>query len=91
MCDCYTAKCEGCGCEMEIHIADFCTARENVHPYCTRCTKKWRKRKEIPSGLVFVDKVSRQEPNCVQVKGAKIGENVVILCDDLRAYGVHLN
>lgn len=69
MCDCYTAKCAG-GCEanIEMHIADFCTARENVHPYCISCTRKLAKLhkkgkgkhrrwpKEIDGQKVFVDK-----------------------------------
>lgn len=34
MCDCYSAGCEECGKAIPIHIADFCTDRENVKAWC---------------------------------------------------------
>jgi len=34
MCDCYQAPCEVCGKPLPIHIADFCTDRENVKVWC---------------------------------------------------------
>jgi len=39
MCDVYTAQCESCGREVEVHIADFCTAEDNVRVFCptVRC------------------------------------------------------
>jgi hypothetical protein len=40
MCDCYITECEGCGAKTSIHIADFCTSRSNVHPYCIPCARK---------------------------------------------------
>ena len=92
MCDCYSGKCEKCGCKMEIHIADFCTPRENVHPYCTRCTRKIKK-KGIPlkTQKVFEDVVTRVTSNIEQVEGGHIGDPVIFLCDDPRAYGIGLN
>ena len=90
MCDCYTAKCETCGCSMAIHIADYCTGRENVHPYCDRCTPKLKK-KGIPKGMyVHTDRIGRIGEHG-QVEGGKRGAAVVILCDDPEAYGIHLN
>ncbi len=40
MCDIYTGHCEGCSCDMEMHIGDFSVERDTIHPYCPRCTKK---------------------------------------------------
>lgn len=39
MCDCYVGKCEKCGREMNMHIGDYSTEQENVHPYCPKCLK----------------------------------------------------
>lgn len=90
MCDCYTDKCETCGCKMAIHIADDCTDRKNIHPYCPRCTKKLKKA-GIPEGVkVFEDDVVRFG-KYGQVDGGKKGDTVIILCDDPEAYGVELN
>ena len=85
MCDCYSAKCEGCGCNMSIHIADFCTPREKVHPYCPRCTRKFKGK--YPKGKVFEDEVTYPR----EVEGSKRGQKVVIICDDKKAYGIALN
>ncbi len=89
MCDCYTAKCELCGCDISLHIADFCTKRENVHPFCNRCTRKLKLAKP-KTAKIFVDKITDLE----QVEGTKakhIGQKVIIFCDDVDAYGIHLN
>jgi hypothetical protein len=42
MCDCYEAKCSGEGCNIiiPIHIADFCTPRENIKAYCKKHVTK---------------------------------------------------
>ena len=38
MCDCYETKCNGCkSMAIQVHIADFCTPRENVKVYCPFC------------------------------------------------------
>lgn len=87
MCDCYTGKCETCGCDIAIHIADFCTGRENAFPYCPRCTRKIIKQGLPTQMRVFKEDISRED----QVAGRKIGQEVVILCNDFNAYGVHLN
>ena len=87
MCDCYTAKCELCGCKISLHIADFCTKRENVHPYCNRCSRKLVK---PVAAKIFKDTITSME----QVEGTQpkhIGQEVVILCGDSDAYGIHLN
>jgi len=39
MCDCYEHKCESCATRIQLHIADFCTRRENVHVYCPQCVR----------------------------------------------------
>ena len=84
MCDCYTAKCEECGCDIEIHIADFCTDRANVHPYCPKCTKEISIETILKFEQIFLDTTGRFE------KGVD-GEKVIILCNDSEAYGIHLN
>ena len=38
MCDTYSGKCAGgCGKLISLHIADFCTNKDNVHAYCPSC------------------------------------------------------
>jgi hypothetical protein len=90
MCDCYCHKCEGCGCDISIHIADFCTPRENIHPYCPRCTKKLKKQGIPKSAQMFTDTVTTSGKYS-EVEGGKKGQEVIILCDDPDAYGVSLN
>ena len=93
MCDCYIHKCEMCGCGISMHIANNCTARENVHPYCTRCTRKLKKHEshKITNAVrVFVDFV-RGRGREAEVEGARPGQEVIILCDDEKAYGISLN
>lgn len=34
MCDCYWQKCEQCDEMIPVHIADFCTPRENIEVFC---------------------------------------------------------
>ena len=87
MCDCYTDKCAMCGCEMKIHIGNWCTDRENIYPYCHRCSIKIKKQGLTSQMKVFEDKIERTD----QVEGGIIGENIVILCKDFDAYGVNLN
>lgn len=88
MCDCYGHECAGgCGRLISMHISDYCTERENVHPYCPTCTRKLSKKKIAAAVRVFWDNV---EDNG-QVDRAHKGSKVVILCDDPEAYGVHLN
>ena len=87
MCDCYIAKCVLCGCEMSLHIADFCTQRKNVHPYCNRCTRKLVNPVAVK---IFEDKITFP----LQVEGTKakhIGQKVIILCSDSNAHGIYLN
>ena len=87
MCDCYTEKCAICGCNISIHIADYCTSRDNITAYCHRCTRKIKK-KGIPKvAQVILEKIGHRR----QVEGAKIGEEVLILCNDSKAYGIYLN
>lgn len=75
---------------MEIHISDFCTMREYVHPYCDQCTRKLDSKVIHQSAQVFRDTVSRGGQYSDVAKGKK-GAEVVILCDDPNAYGIHLN
>jgi len=92
MCDCYTAKCENCGCLIGIHIADSCTSRENVHPYCNRCTRKIKRGTiPIPDHVKLFLDVIRNNGKYGAVEGGKKGEDVYIYCDDIRAYGIYLN
>ena len=90
MCDCYTGKCKTCGCQISLHIADFCTERENVHPYCHRCTKKLKKSGIPEAAQVFYDTISKSG-EYGEVEGGKKGAEIIILCDDPKAYGIHLN
>ena len=90
MCDCYVAKCTMCSCSIAIHIADYCTSRDEVHPYCNRCTRKIKKKgKKYLKQIKYItfDKIERNN----QVEGGKIGEEVLIVYDDPNAYGISLN
>lgn len=98
MCDCYRAKCEGCKCYMSIHMSDWCTQQKNVRPYCHRCSRKLLKQKVVTefcvssdaAAIVFWDNIRSTR----QVEGTTekhIGQQVIILCDDSRAYGICLN
>lgn len=87
MCDCYTGKCVTCGCDVSMHIADFCTDRDNVHVYCHRCARKVKKSGVPESKQIIWEAITSKR----QVEGGKKGEEVLILCDDPKAYGIHLN
>ena len=100
MCDCYSAKCEGCGeVWLELHIADFCTERKNVHPYCPSCLIKGLREFFTEGGRqrLFVDMVEYEyniwkgDSAINQEPVGKDGDLVIILCDNPRAYGVRLN
>jgi len=90
MCDCYVHKCEGCGCDISMHIADFCTERKNVHPYCPRCTRKLLKQ-GIPEGKKQFKDTVTVSGKYSEVAGGRKGQEVIILCDDPNAYGISLN
>ena len=34
MCDIYDAKCEMCGCVINVHIGDYCVPREKIRLWC---------------------------------------------------------
>ena len=91
MCDCYEQRCETCDKMMSIHIADFCTDRTNVHPYCPKCTKILLLGGETSFGCkVFPDIITRGG-KYGQVEGEKKGQIVLILCYDMKAHGIRLN
>lgn len=89
MCDCYMGECANCGCEMSLHIADFCTPRDRVIPYCPRCTKKIvRGKLQPPEGCKVFDEVSEITERSLHIKR---GDKVKLYCKDTSAYGIHLN
>ncbi len=91
MCDCYTAKCANCKCDIPLHIADFCTPKDTVIPYCPRCTKKIvRGKLEPPTNCQVFDDVAETS---YRREGFHIrkGDKVKIYCKDKTAYGIHLN
>lgn len=91
MCDCYCHKCEGCDHEISIHVADFCTERENIKVYCPNCLMKLP---AIDSSRtkVFIDKIDDNEQIINRKKHERIkGKPVVILVKDMKAQGIHLN
>jgi len=102
MCDCYAGKCEMCGHLISLHVADFCTERENVHPYCISCTRKMAKKHKkgkkgewpetINGQKVFVDNTAKKrQENREPILTGNGDREVIILCDDHKAYGIHLN
>ncbi len=87
MCDIYTAECENCGCGIGMHIGDYCTARENVKVYCTACSLRFTRKTAPKASIVEWETVHRKS----QVDGGRVGGEVLILCTDPKAYGIHLN
>ncbi len=90
MCDCYTTGCKNCGCDISIHIADFCTPRDTVVAFCSRCTKKIvRGKLKPPAGWKVFDATAEisYPRNFHLHKGGK----VKLYCRDHKAYGIHLN
>ena len=86
--------------KMSLHIADFCTSRENVHPYCIPCTAtlaalckhdgKWPE--TIRGKKVFVDTTAQKtSEDGISIVDGNGTQEVVILCDDTDAYGICLN
>jgi hypothetical protein len=99
MCDCYNHKCEYCDNYLSIHIADFCVARDIVKVVCPVCLSKIN-----PDGLltkkVFWDTIQDDHQICVGPNEESVvddgdtnfvGQTVLFLCDDEKAYGIHLN
>lgn len=91
MCDCYFAKCAHCGCDISLHITDFCTDRKNVFPFCHRCTRKIKQGKLKPPAncQCFCDEAGKVCDG--EIQGIRCGDKVHIYCDDKKAYGIHLN
>ena len=90
MCDVYTRKCETCERDISVHIADFCTKRENVHPYCPPCARKLKKG-GIPSTVKMFEEILTNSGKWCGVQGGRKGQKVIFLCDDKDAHGVGLN
>lgn len=103
MCDTYWTTCTTCTCELPMHIGDWSTERENVRPYCPKCSEKLAEElgldlvkikvaehrpRKIKERLVFISKVPRE---AVGYPGLKRGQKVIIVCTDETAYDVHLN
>lgn len=94
MCDCYIGTCHDCGCEISIHIADFCTDRSKVHPFCPKCTDRLDKNEILKYPVVFTDKGVKDDGCwCMKIEDndKRKLKRVVFLCDDEDAYGIHLN
>ena len=100
MCDCYETKCAGgCGTSVSVHIADWCTKRDNVEAFCPICTRRFLKHKtkkgwpkQIDGKWVSTDRAGWEEQYQVWTCSAhkKSGE-VLLLCTDREAYGVYFN
>jgi len=37
MCDCYTERCKGCNQEIEMHLSDYDTDRDEIEVFCKGC------------------------------------------------------
>ena len=98
MCDCCHLACIECGAFVASHIADFCVQRSSVRVICSQCLDNISSAEDkggdgFVTKKVFFDTVLIQE----QVEDAEgnsvglVGQPVVFLVDDEKAYGVHLN
>ena len=92
MCDCYTDKCVNCGCDISLHIGDFSTSRENILPYCHRCTRKILNGKlSAPQDCKLFEEKGDKRWSKEQIQGLKEGDIVHIYSKDHNAYDVYLN
>jgi hypothetical protein len=104
MCDCYAHKCLFCENKISIHIADYCTKRENIAVICPDCQAVgdyersktfyhngkglWIKKYE----RMYIDIIEDREQIRGKLKNNRYkGKPVIILSKDPKAYGVHLN
>ena len=92
MCDCYNHKCKFCENELSIHIADYCTGRDNIIVVCPDCLKRRR--------VIAISKYARLYINWIEDRmqlfgkladGRYKGKIVLIFCKDPEGYGIHLN
>jgi hypothetical protein len=94
MCDCYGHKCESCENVIAVHIADFCTDRENLKVYCPDCLDAIPET-DANAVNVFFSKV--EDPEVImnekwkRVHRSYIGKIVVFICSDKKAHGIYLN
>lgn len=94
MCDCYGQKCKFCKNKLSIHIADYCTSRENVAVICPDCIDGW-----LDKGIhiskykkIWVDKIESREQVFGKLKSGKYkGRIVLLLSKAATAYGICLN
>ena len=89
MCDCYMHPCEFCGRKISLHIADYCTDRENIKVFCSKCAEKAKTFNKVINAPIIINETI--ECNDEENYGGKIGEVVLIVCYDKDAYGIHLN
>lgn len=94
MCDCYGHKCLFCENKLIIHIADFCTARENIAVVCPDCISGW-----FDKGIhiskykkLWIDKIEFREQVFGKLKDGRYkGKNVLLFSKSIQAYGICLN
>lgn len=100
MCDCYCPKCLFCDNKVSIHIADFCTPRENVDIICPDCQTYENLCTGENKGLniakykkLFIDYIfCRMQIVEGKLKDGRYkGKPVIFLCKDSNAYGISLN
>ena len=99
MCDCYASKCLFCDNKISIHVADFCTPREDIDVICPDCQTyenictgenkglNITKYKKLFIDYLF-DKCQIVEG---KLKGGYKGRPVIFLSRDSKSYGIHLN
>lgn len=69
MCDCYEQKCEACDEMILVHIADFCTPRENLQVFCQA---------HLPDNDCFIHTViDPKEDRYDYKKGTKFGFRIL--------------
>lgn len=70
MCDCYEQKCEQCNEIIPVHIADFCTPRENLQVFCE---------KHLPDHDCFIHTViePKHDREFDYKKGARFGFRII--------------
>ena len=97
MCDCYYHKCEFCNKEIDVHIGDYSTSRDNVSvvcPWCIRESKNKKAIKKLKKDAVTSEIETVYLKDIIRLGDDMIGrldDKILIVCRDPDAYSVSVN
>jgi hypothetical protein len=93
MCDCYEIKCESCGANIAIHIANFSAGRNQTKGWCHKCHDALWEYLEKTAGrigpyLLFSDRITMPE-QVGNATRADVSKTIFFLVQ--QPSGIHLN